>query len=332
MKNSRFNLLPLWLLGVALLTGCVSVPPTQPAATEWSAQRYYTEARQAQTSGDYSAALTHLTELKRRYPESPYAALAPMETAFAHYQRGEHPFALQAVDQFISQQPQPAGLDYAWYLKGLIQTKLATPPESNDGVTEIIPELGRDAYRSFAHLAKHFPDSQYRPEALQQIEQLRNQLTSHEFKIVQTLLQQGDQQDALERANYLIKNYPDTRAASETQNLIQDVSPVANSAIHSETWLLQQNPSHYTIQIVGTGSKPWLNGFIAKHQLQEKIAYYRSESRGEAWYTLLYGIYANQDEATAAMSELKARLKLDDAWLRQLEVIQNTIRSVETGH
>lgn len=338
MKKRTPHLLAALLFGTALLTGCVAVPPAAPPQPEaWPAQRYYDEARQAQASGNYSAALEQLAELKSRYPDSPYAALVPLEIAYARYKTGDHNLAIEAADQFIAQQPNAASLDYAWYLKGLAHLKLAAQGDENSSGFD--SGNSRAAYQNFAQLVKGFPESQYQPEARQQLEQLRNQLAEHELDIARTLLQQGNQQAALERANYLASNYPGTAAASAALAMLQGApaadniaSTISNSERRHEEWLLQRPPEHFTIQIAGTSRRAWLDEFVARHQLQGQIVWFRRQDQGREWYTILYGDYDNQAKAEAEIPELKSRLAIDDAWVRQFEPIQNTLRNAAASH
>ena len=70
---------------IVTVMGCSTVPKQDE---NWPAKRYYNEARQAQSSGDFQTAIKYFSELEVRYPLSPHTQLAPLEIAYAHYLRG----------------------------------------------------------------------------------------------------------------------------------------------------------------------------------------------------------------------------------------------------
>lgn len=200
------------VLGALLLlslSGCATTPPPQGKdGRPLQAHEYYTKARQAQAAGDYATALEQLDTLSRRAPASPYAALVPLERAYAHYQQGDHLRTIGAADQFIQQQPRSSALDYAWYLKGMAQLRISSDAAAFD-------HYSRAAYESLTQLVNGFPASRYRHEGLQQLAQLRNRMASRELEIIHTLLQQDETGEAAHRAQYLLEHYPGTPAASE---------------------------------------------------------------------------------------------------------------------
>jgi septal ring-binding cell division protein DamX/type II secretory pathway predicted ATPase ExeA len=103
---------------------------------------------------------------------------------------------------------------------------------------------------------------------------------------------------------------------------------VKEEDIHREKWLLSQNPSYYTIQIVGVRSEETLLNFIKEHKLagKGKLAYYRTTYKGEVWFPLLYGVYATKKEALAAIKELPPKIQASTPWLRRMSAVQSDTR------
>ncbi len=331
MSKSLCHLFITLVFGITLLTGCVTVPPESGPESQpetWSAQRYYSEARQTQISGNYSSALAQLAELKRRYPDSAYAKLAVLESSYALYKIADYPAAIQAADQFIAQQPDTDPADYAWYLKGMAHLNLAGQNSTNSAAFDA--KNSRAAYQSFAQLAHNFPDSQYRTEALQQLQPLRTQLAEHELDITHALLQQGSQKGARERAAYLVNNYPGTTAADAALVILESGKNNINPAeLGHEAWLLQQNPSHFTLQIAGTSDKQWLDKLIAQ---QPQIIWFQRLRQGRQWYAMFYGHYDSAAEAEAAMPVIKSTLAIEEAWVQPFSTIQKSLHSADADH
>ena len=321
--NSHLYRLASLFLSAVLLSGCITVPFT-PLPEPWSAEHYYDAARQAQASGDYSDALKQLADLKQRHPENPYARLVAIESSYAHYQSGNYLAAIHSADQHIAEQPDTSSLDYAWYLKGIAHLKLTHQNGHFDA------NNSRAAYQSFATLAQTFPASQYRNEALQPLQPLRLQLADHELETIQALLQQGNQSGARERAAYLAKNYPDTAAANAALIILHSDNHNKTVSQQHTTWLLQQAPDHYTLQMAGTSDQERLETLIAR--APEQLIWFQRPAQRRLWYTLLYGHYGSAAEAEAAIPALKALFAIDEAWVQPFAALQKNLLNADDGH
>ena len=72
------------------------------------------------TEGRYGEAVKLLGKLESRFPFGTWAQQAQLDTAFAHYKEGDRTQALISIERFIRLYPTSDQLDYAYYLKGLI--------------------------------------------------------------------------------------------------------------------------------------------------------------------------------------------------------------------
>ncbi len=96
-----------------------------------------------------------------------------------------------------------------------------------------------------------------------------------------------------------------------------------------EQWLLGQNPSCYTIQVLGVRTEESLARIIVAHRLPEHrhIASFLTSYRGEPAYPLLWGVYRHFSDASSALEELPGELKKFHPMIRRLSSIQNLIRT-----
>ncbi len=349
-------------IAALLMTACATTQTQTQQPAELTPEQYYSEARKAQTSGKHDSAITYFRDLELRYPSSPYAQLAPVEAGYAHYKQKNFDTAVNEVDRFIYTYPDHANQDYAYYLKGLIRTAQGTGKSTSNPneITIIDAELARDAYKQFSTVVKSYPDSQYRDSALQHLSQLRNQLANQELQIARDKLTSNDFDGATKHAKFISEQYADTPAASEAINLIvnaasvntaqtpttvpvptqhstemmpaaQTTSAVVNAEIArksllSEDWLMQQNPDHFTLQIIGTTNINKLERFIEDFGLQNQTAYFHRTHNSKDWYSLLYGNYSSRHEALDVADKLKDKLGIGDIWLRQFDEVQASIQ------
>jgi len=340
------------LITAFFASACATMPSPTTEQAKWSPELYYGEARKAQSSGDHKTAIKYFSELEIHYPFSPYAQLAPIEIGYAHYKLKEFDTAVSQVERFTSNNPDHDNIDYAYYLKGLARSEQAQiRTGSNNGDTEatINTELARQAFSSFSSVIQKYPESQYRDNSMQRMSTLRNQLARHELQAVKSKLKNGDKEGALQLAKYISEQYPKTEAAAEAFEIITSASSTAISAdmarqsatamtdlqsikqgqnsknIAREEWLLQQNPAHFTLQLISTSSQNNLENYIKEHKLQDKAAYFHRMLEGGDWYSLLYGNYSHRDAAAAATKQLKPSLGLEKIWIRQFKNVQESI-------
>ena len=71
-------------------------------------------------SKDWPKAIKYLEKLEARYPYGRYAQQAQLEVAYCYWKDDERASAVAAADRFIKLYPNHPNVDYAWYLKGLI--------------------------------------------------------------------------------------------------------------------------------------------------------------------------------------------------------------------
>ena len=198
------------------LAGCAS--DLQDETAGWSAQRLYGEAKDAMSSKDWPRAIRYLEKLEARYPYGRFAQQAQLEIAYAHWKDGERALAVAAVDRFIKMYPNHAAVDYAWYLKGLINfndqygmlSQITTPDMSDRD-----PKSTRESFQAFKEVVTRFPDSKYAPDAAARMRYLVNALASHEVHVARYYMKREAYLAAANRAQYAISHYAQAPAIEE---------------------------------------------------------------------------------------------------------------------
>jgi outer membrane protein assembly factor BamD len=212
----------LLLAGVAVGAGGCATSDYDPTAN-WTADQLYADAKGELDSGNWSAAVKALQKLESRYPFGRYAQQAQLDLAWASYKEGERAEALVAVDRFIRLHPTHERLDYAFYLKGLINFNsregLIARMAGQD-LSERDQQASREAYESFKQVVSRFPESRYAEDSLARMKFLVNAMASGEVHIARYYYSRGAYVAAANRAQDVVTLYKQTPATEEALNLM----------------------------------------------------------------------------------------------------------------
>lgn len=215
-------LAPLAVAAVLLLGACAGSTEYDETAN-WSAQRLYGEAKDSMASKDWGQAIKYFEKLEARYPYGRYAQQAQLEIAYSYWKDSERASAIAAADRFIKLYPNHPNVDYAYYLKGLINFNENTgllSGLSNPDMSERDPKATREAFVTFKELATRFPNSKYTPDAIERMRYLVNSLASHEVHVARWYMRRGAYLAAANRAQYAVKEYPRAPATEEALSIM----------------------------------------------------------------------------------------------------------------
>nr|VFJ87990.1 MAG: Cell division protein DamX, binds to the septal ring, contains C-terminal SPOR domain [Candidatus Kentron sp. H]VFJ89964.1 MAG: Cell division protein DamX, binds to the septal ring, contains C-terminal SPOR domain [Candidatus Kentron sp. H]VFJ96340.1 MAG: Cell division protein DamX, binds to the septal ring, contains C-terminal SPOR domain [Candidatus Kentron sp. H] len=95
------------------------------------------------------------------------------------------------------------------------------------------------------------------------------------------------------------------------------------TAVRTIEWLRQQNPEHYTIQLIGLSTKERMMDFIEKHRLDSRAAWFETVNRGKEWFVVVYGIYTTREAARAGIRTLPRTLRKNKPWAVTVDSILN---------
>jgi outer membrane protein assembly factor BamD len=215
-KTKPMRLSSFFLVLLLLFTGGCSLLPEQIDETkDWSASQLYSEAKEKLNEKNYEKAIEYFEKLEARYPFGRYAQQAQLEIAYAYYKYDEPDLAIAAADRFIKIYPRHENVDYAWYLKGLINYTrgkniidkiLPQEPSERDTFTM------RAAYDDFDQLVQRFPASIYAADAAQRMIFLRNNLAEYEIHVADYYMRRKAYVATANRGVYVVENYQRTPA------------------------------------------------------------------------------------------------------------------------
>ena len=218
MPNLRITLFPAWLLlALGLLFSACSTTQdeTNDEFSAWTAEQFYKEAKDALLEKRYEKATKLYEKLEARYPFGKYATQAQLDVAYAYYKNDEPDSAIAAADRFIKLNPAHPHVDYAYYIKGLVNYNrgigfidrfIPTDSSQRD------PGATLDSYKDFEELLRRFPNSRYAEDSRKRIIALRNNLAMYEIHVADFSMRRGAYLAAARRCAEVIRKYQRTQA------------------------------------------------------------------------------------------------------------------------
>ncbi len=203
---------------LAALPGCSLFRPKVEENTTAAVEKLYEDAQADIASGNYESAVKTLERVEGRAAGTLLAQQALLDLAYTHWKSADRVQALAAVDRFIKLHPSSPALDYALYLKGLINFNdnvglLGWIAQQN--VSERDQQASRDAYQSFKQLVDQFPNSRYAPDSRQRMDFIVNALADYEVHVARYYLRRGAYLSSANRAQAAVREYPQSPALEE---------------------------------------------------------------------------------------------------------------------
>lgn len=205
----------LALSSLALL-GCSSDPKDEFAGQ--GAEKIYAEAKSDMESGSYERAIKALERVEGLGAGTLLAQQAQLDLAYLYWKTSERAQALSTIERFIKYNPSSPALDYALYLRGIINFNddlgLLGRLASQD-LSERDQRASRDAYQAFKQLIDQFPNSRYSPDARVRMDYIVNSLAAYEVHVARYYFRRGAYVAAANRAQQAVQEFQYSPSAEE---------------------------------------------------------------------------------------------------------------------
>ncbi len=201
------------LLLALMIAGCGLFADKIDPRKNWTAAEYYKAAKDEFDNRNWDASIKIYEALESKFPFGRFAQQAQMEVAYAHYKLGDTAQALSAVDKFLKLHPNHPNLDYALYLKALVNFKEDLGPFARvitQDLADRDPKAARESFEGFKELVTRFPDSRYSPDARQRMAYLVEALARHEIHVARYYLSRGAFLASANRAQDAITRFPNS--------------------------------------------------------------------------------------------------------------------------
>ncbi|MBP6300262.1 MAG: outer membrane protein assembly factor BamD [Arenimonas sp.] len=160
---------------------------------------------------DYEDAIIIFTRLIARFPYGPLTEQAQVDLAYAQFKAGKSEEAISSIDRFIRTYPTAENIDYAYYLKALINFDRENRWLAKVARLDVSArDLGAatQSYNDFNEVVRRFPSSKYAEESRQRMIYLRNRLALHEVTVGLYYYDRQAYVSAIGRAKYVLETYP----------------------------------------------------------------------------------------------------------------------------
>lgn len=160
---------------------------------------------------NYEKAVQTFTRLIARFPYGPLAEQAQIDLAYAQHKLSKPEEATSTITRFIKTYPTNPNIDYAYYLKALINFDRENRWLAKVARLDVSArDLGAAAqsYNDFNEVIRRFPTSKYAEESRQRMIYLRNRLALHDLTVGLFYYDREAYVSAAGRAKYVLETYP----------------------------------------------------------------------------------------------------------------------------
>jgi outer membrane protein assembly factor BamD len=217
MLRAKLSALPVLAIGAAaLLAACASTDEDKTAS--WSPNKIYAEAKDEVSSGAYDKAIPLFEKLEGRAAGTPLAQQAQLEKAYAQYKAGDQAQALSTLDRFVKLHPSSPAIDYALYLKGIVnfnETLGVFAFLARQDLSERDQKAAKESFEAFKELVARFPESRYASDARARMTYIVNSLAQYEVHVARYYFSRGAYVAAINRAQNALSDYQDVPAVEE---------------------------------------------------------------------------------------------------------------------
>jgi outer membrane protein assembly factor BamD len=218
MFRSKLSMVHVVLVAGAttLFAGCSSTPNDK--TSNWSPNKLYAEAKDEMNSGAYDKAVGLLEKLEGRAAGTVLAQQAQLDKAFAQYRSSEPAQAQATIDRFMKLHPGSPALDYALYLKGVVNFNDDLGWFSfltRQDLSERDQKAAKESFESFKEMVSRFPESRYASDARMRMTYIVNALAEYEVHVARYYYKRGAYLAAVNRAQNALTDYREVPALEE---------------------------------------------------------------------------------------------------------------------
>ena len=257
-KLARGSALALCVVLLAT-AGCKS---NRKDPTKSSPEVLYKKAHKSLDSYDFNAAIKQYEALTARFPFTDQARQARLDLIYAYYRAGEGESATDAAETFIRENPTHPRVDYAWYVKGLVDFERS--PNAIEHLFRVDlsqrpPSTARKAFSAFRTVVEQYPKSEYAHDSLQRMIYLRDRLADYEVHVAHYYMKRGAYVAAAQRAKGCVDNFDGAPAVKDALKMMIEaydrlnLKPLADKARE----VYQLNYGSVIAQEQADIKKPW---------------------------------------------------------------------------
>ncbi|MEO8671025.1 MAG: outer membrane protein assembly factor BamD [Tahibacter sp.] len=201
-----------------VLVGCSRAGKKGDPSETLPVDELYSKAKTSLEKGNNGNASKLYERLIARFPFGPYTEQSQLELAYSQLKDHKEEEAYSSINRFIKTYPTHKHIDYAYYLRGLINF------DRSNGLLERYIErdqsrrdqgFSQQSFEDFNELIKRYPESVYALDSRQRMIYLRNGMAQAELGVALYYLRIKAYVAATNRAEHLVENYQRTPQAAD---------------------------------------------------------------------------------------------------------------------
>ena len=213
------RILNVWLAFMFAVTLAVSIQGCSGKKVDESdPAQLYADAEDDIKNDHYQIAIDKLRVIKNKFPYSKYATEAQLQIGDVYFMEESYGEAAAVYESFRDLHPKHEKIAYATFRIGKSYYKDIPDPIARD-MTEA--QKGLDAYNDFL---KRFPGDANAEEARKDAQDIRSKLADKELYIANFYFKRDFFDSAKTRFAKIMDLYPDTPAAKEAQDKLNQIS------------------------------------------------------------------------------------------------------------
>ena len=252
------RLAPLAL--AAALAACGSTQAQKDAAAP--VEKLYADAMEDVDSANYDRAIKALDRIEGKAAGSILAQQAQLELAYLYWKTNDKVQALATIDRFIKLHPSSPALDYALYLRGVINFNDDLGFLGNlsgQNLSERDQAAARESYQSFKQLVEQFPNSKYSVDARVRMNFTVNQLAEYEVRVAAYYMRRTAYVAAANRAKESVLEFPQTASTAEALAImVEAYDKLGLTQLRDDAQrVLDKNFPESSFTAAAKSKKPW---------------------------------------------------------------------------
>ena len=188
-----------------------------------SANTLYVEGQNFMLKGHYNDAVSRFETFDVKYPFSQHAQQVVLDLIYSYYKQDDTASALATADRFIHLYPRSKNVDYAYYMRGLLNFNEGHGFFEKyfrvDFATRDLTAL-HSAYNDFNQLVRLFPRSKYAADARLRMIYIRNLFARHVLEVSKFYYKRQMYVASADRANEVILHYQQTPSIPEALSIM----------------------------------------------------------------------------------------------------------------
>ncbi|UAA39957.1 outer membrane protein assembly factor BamD [Paraneptunicella aestuarii] len=220
---SLLRLLPILII-LPILTACSSSPDDEDIViANKGAEALYEDAKRSMEVGNFSQAAATLSALDSRYPFGPLSHQVQLDLIYAYYKSNKTDECLATIDRFIRLNPNHSDVDYAIYMRGLVNMgsdsnffqDIVGIDRSDRDATQ-----ARQAFNDFKGLIEKYPNSRYAADSRKRMGHIKNRLAKYELAVARYYMKRDAYVAAANRGQYVVEQFSDTGHVQEALEIM----------------------------------------------------------------------------------------------------------------